>query len=104
MDHHATTYLLQVEGMECGQHIVQSQQPVSEKILNTAIHPKCSTPWEREGFSKTDSTQYCNSKKHWNQEEAQFLTTPPMHQIHQTEALKTILEIQPWTWKQTEDK
>ena len=48
-------------------------------------------PRKREGFSKTDSTQYCNSKKHRNQEEAQFLTTPQMHQIHQTEALKDYL-------------
>ena len=31
MDHRATTYLLQVEGMECGQHTAQSQQPVSEE-------------------------------------------------------------------------
>ena len=38
MDHHATTYLLQVEGMECGQHSAQSQQPVSEKMLNTSVH------------------------------------------------------------------
>ena len=31
MDHRATTYLLQVEGMECSQHTAQSQQPVSEE-------------------------------------------------------------------------
>ena len=38
VDHHATTYLLQVEGMEYGQHTAQSQQPASEKILNTSVH------------------------------------------------------------------
>ena len=60
-------------------------------LLQDNIDPKCSTPQEREGFSKTDSTQYCNSKKHQYQEEAQLLTTPAMHQIHQTEALKDYL-------------
>ena len=38
MDYCATTYLLQVEGMEYGQHTTQSQQPASEKILNTPVH------------------------------------------------------------------
>ena len=38
MDHHSTNYLLQVEGMECGQHTTQSQQSVSEKILKTSVH------------------------------------------------------------------
>ena len=38
MDHRATTYLLQVEGMEYSQHTAQSQKPVSEKILNTSVH------------------------------------------------------------------
>ena len=38
MDHRATTYLLQVERMECGQHTAQSQQPVSERILNIFVH------------------------------------------------------------------
>ena len=44
-----------------------------------------------EGFSETDSTQYFNSKKHLNQEEAQLLASPPMHQIHQMEALRDYL-------------
>ena len=51
-------------------------------ILNAA------PPQEREGFSKTDSTQYCNSKKHLNQEEAQLIATPPMHQIQQIGSIK----------------
>ena len=38
MDHRATTDLLQVEGMEYGQHTAQSQQPVSKKMLNTPVH------------------------------------------------------------------
>ena len=60
--------LLQVEGMECGQHTAQSKQPASEKILSTDhlyttllqdhIDSQCSTPREREQFSKSDSTQY----------------------------------------------
>ena len=88
-----------VKGMENGQHTAQSQQPASEKILNTSVHHllqdnidlQCSTPWEREGFSKTDSTQYCNSKKHLNQEEAQLLATPPMHQIQPNGSIKDYL-------------
>ena len=38
MDHHATIYLLQDEGMEYGQHTAQSQQPASEKIFSTSVH------------------------------------------------------------------
>ena len=49
-------------------------------------------PWKREGFSETDSTQYCNSKKHWNQEEAQLLTTPPMHQIQPIGSIKRLFK------------
>ena len=33
-------------------------------LLQDHIDLQCSTPQEREGFSETDSTQYCNSKKH----------------------------------------
>ena len=85
--------------MEYGQHTTQSQQPASEKILNTSVHTllqdnidlQCSTPQEREGFSKTDSTQYCNSKKHLNQEESQLLATPPMHQIQPNGSIKDYL-------------
>ena len=47
-------------------------------------------PWEREGFSKTDSTQYCNSRDTQNQEGAQLLAAPPMHKIQQNGAAKTI--------------
>ena len=49
-------------------------------------------PREREGFSKTDSTQYCNSRKHRNQEEAQLLTTPPMHQIQPIRSIKRLFK------------
>ena len=57
-------------------------------LLQDNIDPQCSTPWEREGFSETDSTQYCNSKKHLNWEEAQLLATPPMYQIQQIGSIK----------------
>ena len=71
------------------QHTTQSQQPVSEEdtehicaslCFRTTLILNAASPWEREGFSETDSTQYCNSKKHLNQEEAQLLATPPMYQ------------------------
>ena len=48
-------------------------------------------PWEREGFSITDSIQYCNSKKHQNQEEAQLLAAQPMHQIQPNGSTKDYL-------------
>ena len=91
--------LLQVEGMECSQHTTQSKQPVSEKILRTEhlyatllqdnIDHQCGTPpQEREGFSKTDSTQYCNSRNTQNQEGAQLLTAPPMHEIQQNGSIR----------------
>ena len=60
-------------------------------MLQNNIDLQCSTPQEREGFSKTDSTQYCNSKKHLNQEEAQLLATPPMHQIQPNRSIKDYL-------------
>ena len=44
MDHPATIDLLQVEGLEHGQHSIQSQQPVSEKILNTSVYHFASGP------------------------------------------------------------
>ena len=96
VDHHTTTYLLQVEGMECGQHTTQSQQPVSKEYTEDICTSLCfrttlilnAAPLEREGFSETDSTQYCNSKKHLNQEEAQLLATPPMYQIQQIGSIK----------------
>ena len=53
-------------------------------LLQDNIDPQCSTPWEREGFSKTD-------KKHQNQEEAQLLTTPPMHEIQPSRSIKDYL-------------
>ena len=60
-------------------------------LLQDHIDLQCSTPWEREGFSETDSTQYCNSKKHQNQEEAQLLAAPPMHQIQPNGSIKDYL-------------
>ena len=57
-------------------------------LLQDHIDLQCSTPQEREGFSKTDSTQYCNSKKHQNGEEAQLLAAPPMHQIQPNRSTK----------------
>ena len=84
--------------MECGQHTAQSKQPASEKILSTEhlyttllqdhIDHKCSTPQEREGFSETDSTQYCNSRNTQNQKEAQLQTALPMHQIQPNGSIK----------------
>ena len=38
--------------------------PLYTTLLQDHIDLQCSTPQEREGFSETDSTQYCNSKKH----------------------------------------
>ena len=61
-------------------------------LLQDNIDPQCSTPREREGFSETDSTQYCNSKKHLNQKEAQLLATPPMYQIQQIGSIKRLFK------------
>ena len=60
-------------------------------LLQDHIDPQCSTPLERKGCSKTDSTQYCNSKKHQNREEAQFLAAPPMYQIQPNGSIKDYL-------------
>ena len=57
-------------------------------LLQDHIDLQSSTPREREGFSKTDSTQYWNSKKHQNQEEAQLLAAPPMHQTQPNRSIK----------------
>ena len=48
-------------------------------------------PLGKGGVSKTDSTQYCNSEKHQNQEEAQPLAAPPMHQIQPNGSIKGYL-------------
>ena len=61
-------------------------------LLQDNIDLQCSTPQEREGFSETDSTQYCNSRRHWNQEEAQLLNTPPMHQIQLIGSIKRLFK------------
>ena len=60
-------------------------------LLQDNIDLQCSIPQEREGFSETDSTQYCNSKKHQNREEAQLLAAPPMHQIQPNGSIKDYL-------------
>ena len=36
---------------------------------------------EREGFSRIDSTQYCNSRKPQDRKETQLQEPPPMHKI-----------------------
>ena len=90
--------LLQVEGMEYGQHTAQSKQPVSGKILtaehlyNTLLQDhidhQCSNPQEKEGFSKTESTQYCDPRDTQNQEGTQLLATPPIHKIQQNGSIR----------------
>ena len=88
--------------MERSQHTAQSKQPASEKILSTRtlVHhfasgphwsPMQHPPWEREGFSKTDSTQYCNSRNTQNQEEAQLPAAWSMHQILPNGSIKGYL-------------
>ena len=61
-------------------------------------------PQEREGFSKTDSTQYCNSKTPRTEEGAQLLAAPPMHEIQQGETLKDYLKHPDETRDKTEDE
>ena len=60
-------------------------------LLQDHIDTQCSTPREREGFSKTDSTHYCNSSNSHNREEAQLLAAPPMHQIQPNRSIKDYL-------------
>ena len=60
-------------------------------LLQDNIDLQCSNPREMEGFSETDSIQYCNSKKHQNRAEAQLLATPPMHQIKSNGRIKDYL-------------
>ena len=100
--------------MECGQHTTQSKQRASGKKLATEhlyttllqdhIDHKCSTPWEREGFSKTDSTQYCNSRDTQNREGAQLLAAPPMRKIQQNGSIRDYLnhsdKNKEWNWRQ----
>ena len=114
MEHYATNYLLRVEGMECSQHTAQSKQPFSEKILTTAhlyttslqdhIDHQCSTPRDREGFNKTESTQYCNSRDTHNWEWAQLLAAPPMHKIQPNGSIRDYLKHsdknKEWNWRQ----
>ena len=57
-------------------------------LLQDHIDLQCSTPQEREGFSETDSTQYCISRNTQNREEAQLLAAPPMHQIQPNGSIK----------------
>ena len=57
----------------------------------TLIANAAPPPREREGFSETDSTQYCNSRNTQNQEEAQLLAAPPMHQIQPNGSIKDYL-------------
>ena len=72
-------------------------------LLQDHIDLQCSIPQEREGFSETDSTQYCNSRNTKNQEEAQLLAAPPMHQIQTNGSIKDYLR-QPDVNKQKTSK
>ena len=62
-------------------------------------------PREREGFSKTDSTQYCrsNSRDTQNQEGVDLLAAPPMHKIQQNGNIKDYLNHtdrnKEWNWR-----
>ena len=51
--------------------------------FRTTLITNAAPSWESEGFSKADSTKYCNSRDTQNQEGAQLLAAPPMHKIQQ---------------------
>ena len=59
--------------------------------FRTTLITNAAPPQEREGFSKTDSTQYCNSRNTQNWEEAQLLAAPPMHQIQPNGSIRDYL-------------
>ena len=92
VDHHATIYLLQDEGMEYSQHTTQSQQLVSEKIFSTSVHHFASGPhWSPMQQPPGKGGIQWNSKKHQTREEAQLLAAPPMHQIQPNGSIKDYL-------------
>ena len=70
---------------------ILSTEHLYTTLLQDYIDHQCSTPQEREGFSKTDSTQYCNSRNTQNQEEAQLLAAPSMHQIQPNGSIRDYL-------------
>ena len=68
-----------------------AQNICTQLCFRTTLIANAAPPGEREGFSKTDSTQYCNSRNTQNQEEAQLLAAPPMYQIQPNESIRDYL-------------
>ena len=69
-----------------------SQQNICTALcFRTTLITNAAPLREREGFSKTDSTQYCNSTDTQNPEGAQLLAAPPMHKIQQNGSIKDYL-------------
>ena len=93
--------------MKCGQHTTQSKQPVSGKKSATEhLYPTLLQEHkEREGFSKTDSTQYCNSRDTQNWEGSSTSSSP--HQctkFNKNGSIKDYLNYsdknKKWNWRQ----
>ena len=61
---------------------------VTTTLLQDNIDHQCCTSQEREGFSKTDSTQYCNSRNTKKRDGAKLLAAPPMHKIQPNGSIK----------------
>ena len=61
-------------------------------------------PQKGEGFSKTDSTQYCNSRDTQNQEGAQLLAALPMHKIQQNGSIRDYSKHSDKIRNETEEK
>ena len=68
-----------------------AQNICTSLCFRTTLTTNAAPPREREGFSETDSTQYCNSRNTQNREEAQLLAAPPMHQIQPNGSIKDYL-------------
>ena len=68
-----------------------AQNICTSLCFRTTLIANAAPPGEREGFGETDSTQYCNSRNTQNREEAQLLTTPPMHQIQPNGSIRDYL-------------
>ena len=74
-------------------------------LLQDHIDHKCSTPQERKGFSKTDSTQYCNSRNTQDWEGSSVSGSPTNVQIQQEmKSLKTLWTTQTGTRDETESE
>ena len=82
--------------MECGQHTAQSQQPVSKEDTEHICTSLCfrttlilnATPLGKGRDSVKLTVLSTAIPKNLNQEEAQLLATPPMHQIQQIGSIK----------------